>query len=255
MRYLLQKEVISMRIYIEDNYGKMSKKAALLVASQIILNPSSVLGLATGSTPLGMYRELVEMFQRDELDFSEVTTFNLDEYYGLPKEHPSSYYTYMMENFFSHVNIPHNRIHIPDGMAENLIRECLSYEEKIKMAGGIDLQILGIGANGHIGFNEPGDKLNVTTHLVDLTEKTINDNSRFFDDAEDVPRKALSVGIATIMKAGKIILLASGENKAQAIREMTSGYVNTRVPASVLQTHPNITLIIDKEAGKLIEAD
>lgn len=243
-----------MRIYIEENYETVSKKAALMVASQIILNPKSVLGLATGSTPVGMYHELVAMFKRGEVDFSEVITFNLDEYYGLPKEHESSYYRYMMDNFFSYVNVPEHHMHIPNGMGENVVKECLEYEEKIRIAGGIDLQILGIGSNGHIGFNEPADKLNVTTHLVRLTEKTINDNSRFFEREEDVPKEALSVGIATIMKAKKIVLLASGRNKAEAIREMTSGYVNTQVPASILQTHSEITLIVDKEAGALIEA-
>lgn len=243
-----------MRIYIEDNYKAVSKKAALIVASQIILNPKSVLGLATGSTPIGMYNELVDMYRRGEVDFSEVTTFNLDEYYGLPQQHKSSYYMYMMEHFFQHVNVPKDKIHIPNGMAENIVRECLDYEEKIRIAGGIDLQILGIGANGHIGFNEPGDKLNVTTHLVSLTETTIIDNSRFFDNHNDVPKEALSVGIATIMKAKKIVLLANGDNKSDAMREMTSGYVNTHVPASILQTHPDITLIADKEAGALIEA-
>ncbi len=242
-----------MRIYIEDNYEAVSKKAALIVASQIILKPKSVLGLATGSTPVGMYQELVRMFNRGEVDFGEVTSFNLDEYYGLPKLHSSSYYTYMMENFFQHVNVPNEKIHIPNGMAENIVSECLEYEERIRIAGGIDLQILGIGANGHIGFNEPGDKLNVTTHLVGLSTKTIEDNSRFFDNPNEIPREALSVGIATIMKAKKIVLLACGSNKAEAMREMTSGFVNTHVPASMLQTHSDIILIADREAGALIE--
>lgn len=242
-----------MRIYIEDNYEAVSKKAALIVASQIILAPKSVLGLATGSTPLGMYKELVEMYKRDEVDFKEVTSFNLDEYYGLSQEHKSSYYMYMMENFFQHINIPKDKIHIPNGMAENIVKECLEYEEKIRIAGGIDLQILGIGVNGHIGFNEPGEKLNVTTHVVSLSETTINDNSRFFDNQEAVPKEALSVGIATIMKAKKIVLLANGSNKAEAMREMTSGFVNTQVPASILQTHSDIILIADREAGALIE--
>ncbi|GAB6087894.1 glucosamine-6-phosphate deaminase [Alkaliphilus crotonatoxidans] len=242
-----------MRIYIEENYEKMSKKAALIVASQIILNPKSVLGLATGTTTIGMYQELVEMYQRGELDFSEVTTFNLDEYYGLGQDNQQSYYAYMIENLFRHINVSREHIHIPNGMAANVVQECLAYEEKIRMAGGIDLQVLGIGANGHIGFNEPADKLNVRTHLVDLSEKTIQDNSRFFDTPDQVPRQALSVGIATIMKAKQIVLLASGKNKAEAIREMTSGYVNTQVPASILQTHSNVSLIIDEEAASLIK--
>ncbi|SCZ02037.1 glucosamine-6-phosphate deaminase [Alkaliphilus peptidifermentans] len=243
-----------MRIYIEEDYVSMSKKAALIVASQIILNPKSVLGLATGSTPTGMYQELIEMYKSKEVDFSETTTFNLDEYYGLEREHKSSYYTYMMDVFFKYINVQKNQIHILNGKAQNVVTECLAYEELINSVGGIDLQILGIGANGHIGFNEPSKKLNVTTHLVQLTEKTIQDNSRFFDRKEDVPREAISVGIATIMKAKKIVLLASGRNKAEAIMEMTSGYVNTQVPASILQTHSDVTLIIDKEAGVLIES-
>ncbi|ABR50263.1 glucosamine-6-phosphate isomerase [Alkaliphilus metalliredigens QYMF] len=242
-----------MRIYIEEDYEKMSKKAALIVASQIILNPQSVLGLATGSTPVGMYQALVEMYEKDDIDFSEVTTINLDEYYGLSKDNPQSYYSYMMENLFNYINVAKERIHIPNGMARNVVQECLGYEEQIRIAGGIDLQVLGIGANGHIGFNEPSNKLNIRTHLVDLSLETIEDNSRFFENKAEVPRQALSIGIATIMKANQIILLASGASKAEAIREMTSGHLNTQVPASVLQTHPNVSLIIDKDAARLIE--
>lgn len=240
-----------MRVIIERDYQEMSKKAALLVASQVTLKPNSVLGLATGSTPLGMYEELIEMYNRGEVDFSEITTFNLDEYYKLPPENPRSYHYYMEENFFKHVNIHPASIHIPDGMTGDVKKECLDYEEKIRRAGGIDLQVLGIGPNGHVGFNEPDERLNVTTHLVDLTEETIEANSRFFESREDVPRQAISVGMATILKARRIILLASGKNKARAIKETVSGYVSTDVPASLLQTHPEVTLIIDEEAASL----
>lgn len=238
-----------MRVIIEKDYRDLSKKAALLVASQVILKPNSVLGLATGSTPLGMYRELIQMYQRGEINFSEVSSFNLDEYYRLPHDNPESYHYYMQENFFKHINLKAKNIFIPDGMADDIERECRDYEEAIKHSGGIDLQILGIGSNGHVGFNEPDEQLNVTTKLVNLTAETIEANSRFFDSAEDVPKMAVSVGMATILKARRIILLASGENKAEAIKNTISGYVSTKTPASLLQTHPEITLIVDRAAA------
>jgi glucosamine-6-phosphate deaminase len=241
-----------MRIIIEENYQSMSKKAALLVASQVNLKPDSVLGLATGDTPLGMYRELIKMYQRGEIDFSEVITFNLDEYYRLPSDNPQSYHYYMQENFFKHVNLHPRNTHLPDGMAEDIEKECVDYEERIRRSGGIDLQVLGIGSNGHVGFNEPGEQLNVTTHLVDLSEETIKSNSRFFNSPEEVPKKAISVGMATILKASRIILLASGTSKAEAIKQTVSGHVDTRVPSSLLQTHPEVTLIVDQEAASLL---
>lgn len=241
-----------MKIYVEENYEAMSKKAALIVASQMILKPKSVLGLATGSTPVGMYKQLVEMYKKGEIDFSEITTFNLDEYYGLPMENENSYYSFMMESLFNHVNVPKDQINIPRGLTEDVQKVCLEYEEKIDFAGGIDLQILGIGANGHVGFNEPGDKLTTITHLTGLTEETIRDNSRFFEKKEDVPTKAITMGMATIMKAKKIVLIANGKHKAEAIKEMTSGYLNPKVPASILQAHSDIILVLDKEAASLI---
>ncbi|HEY4543605.1 MAG TPA: glucosamine-6-phosphate deaminase, partial [Tissierellaceae bacterium] len=197
-----------MKIYIEDNYEKVSKRAALIMASQIVLKPDSVLGLATGSTPIGMYEELIAMYKRGEIDFSNITTFNLDEYYKLPIENENSYYSFMMNTLFNHINIKKENVHLPDGMTENVEEECKNYEKKIKEAGGIDMQLLGIGGNAHIGFNEPANTLSVDTNIVDLTEKTIKDNSRFFDNEEDVPKKAISMGIGSIMKAKKIILLA-----------------------------------------------
>ncbi|WP_353894161.1 glucosamine-6-phosphate deaminase [Proteinivorax hydrogeniformans] len=241
-----------MRIIIEKDYNSLSKTASLLVASQTVLKPDSVLGLATGSTPLGMYNNLIEMYKRKEVDFSKVTTFNLDEYYGLSANHPQSYNTYMRENFFDHINIPPSQFYLPKGDTENVTSECYKYEEKIAQAGGIDFQVLGIGENGHIGFNEPDESLNVQTNLVDLTPQTIQANSRFFDSFEEVPKQAISIGIATIMKAKKILLLASGENKAEAIAQMTSGYVTTKVPASLLQTHQDVILLVDEKAGKLL---
>ena len=241
-----------MRVIIEKDYEAMSKKAALLVASQVRLKPDSVLGLATGSTPLGMYDELIEMYQRDEIDFSEIKTFNLDEYCSLSPNNTQSYHYYMKNNFFDHVNIHPSNTNLLDGMTDNVRKECLDYDRKIKRAGGIDLQVLGIGPNGHIGFNEPGEKLNVRTHQVDLAQETIEANSRFFDSLDEVPRKAITVGMATILKSDRILLMASGKNKARAIRESISGYVSTDVPASLLQTHPEVTVIIDKEAADLI---
>lgn len=241
-----------MRVIIEEDYEAMSKKAALLVASQINLKPNAVLGLATGETPLGMYRQLIKMYRKGEIDFSEVITFNLDEYYRLSPDNPRSYHYYMQENFFNHINIHPGNTHLPDGMAADIDEECSRYEEMIRQNGGIDLQILGVGSNGHIGFNEPAERLNVTTHLVSLTEETIRANSRFFNSPDDVPRKAVSVGIATILKARRIILLASGRNKARAIKKTVNGYVDTKVPSSLLQTHPEVTLIIDQEAASLL---
>lgn len=242
-----------MKIYIVDSYDKISEKAALIVASRIIANPKSVLGLATGSTPIGMYERLIDMYKRNVIDFSQVTTFNLDEYYKLPKENEGSYHYYMMQRFFNHINISKENIHIPNGMADDVEKECREYEKKIEKAGGIDIQILGIGTNGHIGFNEPAENLNTTTSLINLTGNTIEDNSRFFEKREDMPTKAISMGIASIMKAKRVVLLASGENKARAIRDMTNGYINTNHPTSILQAHRNCILIIDKDAAKLIE--
>ena len=241
-----------MRVIIEKDYEAMSKKAALLVASQVRLKPDSVLGLATGSTPLGMYDELIEMYKKDEIDFSEVKTFNLDEYCNLSPQNGQSYHYYMKNNFFKHVNLHPSNTNLLNGMTDDVKQECLDYDEKIQRSGGIDLQVLGIGHNGHIGFNEPGEKLNVRTHQVNLAEETIEANSRFFDSRKEVPKKAITVGMATILKSKRILLMASGKNKARAIRETISGYVSTEVPASLLQTHPEVTVIIDEEAADLI---
>lgn len=241
-----------MRIIIEKNYENMSKKAALIVASQVLLKPNSVLGLATGSTPLGMYRELIEMYKRKELDFSEVRTFNLDEYYQLPPDNPQSYYYFMYNNFFNYININFENIHLPKGLSQDVESECKEYEIAIKKAGGIDLQVLGIGENGHIGFNEPGESLQVQTRLINLTEETINVNSRFFDSKDKVPRQAITMGIGSILKARRILLLANGKKKASAIKKTVNGYITTKCPSSFLQTHPDVTLIIDEDAASLI---
>jgi len=242
-----------MQLIIEKNYQEMSKKAAELVASQITFDPASVLGLATGSTPLGMYNELVKIFNKGEIDFSEVITFNLDEYYKISPDNKNSYHYYMMNNFFNKINIKGANINLLDGMTDKPQQECKNYDREIKRAGGIDLQILGIGPNGHIGFNEPGDKLCVETHLVDLTEETIKANSRFFANCKKVPKRAITVGMATILKAEKILLLASGKKKARAVKKAVNGYVDTKIPASFLQTHPHLTMVIDEEAALLLD--
>lgn len=239
-----------MNIIVVDNYENMSRKAAIIIASQIISKPNSILGLATGSTPLGMYKELIKMYENKELDFSKVKTFNLDEYYGLDEKHVQSYHFYMNDNFFKYINIKRENIKIPNGMCKNIDEECESYDKSIVEAGGIDIQILGIGSNGHIGFNEPDDSFNARTHLVTLNEKTIRDNSRFFKSIDKVPTKAISMGIKSIMMSRKIILLANGEEKAEAISKSIEGNITSKVPGSILQLHNDVTFILDKKAAK-----
>ncbi|HPT83104.1 MAG TPA: glucosamine-6-phosphate deaminase [Limnochordia bacterium] len=237
-----------MKIVVVANFDSMSAEVAKMVCAQIQRKPNSVLGLATGSTPLGVYELLVEYHARGA-DFSKLTTFNLDEYVGLARDHPQSYHWYMQENLFSKVNIDPRRTFIPNGLAEDLEAECQRYEGLIKQAGGIDLQLLGIGTNGHIGFNEPGTDFGSITHVVDLAESTIRDNSRFFESIEEVPKQAISMGIKTIMQAKEIILMASGGSKADAIYATVHGPVTTAVPASVLQLHPAVTLVVDQAAA------
>jgi len=238
-----------MRIVVVDNYEEMSKRAALMIASQVMLKPDSVLGLATGDTPLGMYKELIKLYNKKDVDFNEVRTFNLDEYYGLDRENPQSYYNYMNTNLFNTINIVRENINMPDGMAKDVDSSCVNYENKIKELGGIDMQVLGIGGNGHIGFNEPDVNFEAETHLVNLDEETIEANSRFFKSIKDVPVKAISMGIKTIMSSKKIILLANGLNKAKAIERAVNGKINPNIPASILQLHNDVTIIIDKKAG------
>ncbi|MHC2994075.1 MAG: glucosamine-6-phosphate deaminase [Candidatus Atribacteria bacterium] len=230
-----------------SSYSKMSKLAADIVAEQIINKPNTVLGLATGSTPFGMYKELVKLYKKGKLDFSKVTTFNLDEYLGLSPEHPQSYHYYMYENFFNHVNIEEKNIHIPKGDTKDPVQECLGYEEEIEELGGIDLQVLGIGVNGHVGFNEPNINLEARTHVIQLSNKTIRANSRFFKNLDKVPRKAITMGMVTIMKSKKIILMAWGKEKRKAILKTISGHIATEVPASLLQVHNDVILIVDKK--------
>lgn len=240
------------KIRIAKDYEEMSAWAAEMVAGQIKEKNNSVLGLPTGSTPEGMYRLLVQMYRQGAIDFSRVVTFNLDEYLGLAPSHPQSYAYFMRQHLFAHINILPENIHIPDGLAQDLQAFCRAYEEKITVAGGIDLQVLGIGRNGHIGFNEPHDYLNVGTHVVNLTEDTIDANSRFFSSRDEVPRQAVTMGMGTIFKAKKILLLASGKAKAEAIKGTVSGQITTKIPASFLQLHRDVTLIVDKEAASLL---
>ncbi|MDA5109185.1 glucosamine-6-phosphate deaminase [Brevibacillus thermoruber] len=244
-----------MKLLIAENYEALSKEAARVVAQVVAAKPTAVLGLATGSTPIGMYRELARLHREEGVDFSRVMTFNLDEYVGLPPHHPQSYRTFMQEHFFRHVNIPLEQTNIPRGDAPDLQAECRRYEEAIAAAGGIDIQVLGIGRNGHIGFNEPGSDAETTTRVVKLAQSTIKANARFFDSIDEVPTKAVSMGIKTILAAKRILLLASGEAKAEAVRRMLEGERTPDVPASLLQLHPDVTVIVDKDAAALLAAE
>jgi glucosamine-6-phosphate deaminase len=240
-----------MRIYRAKDYDDMSRKAANIISAQIILKPDCVLGLATGSTPIGAYKQLVEWYNKGDLDFSEVTTVNLDEYKGLPRDNDQSYYYFMRENLFKHVNIPEGRSFLPDGTEPDSEKACRRYNEIIHQVGGIDLQLLGLGQNGHIGFNEPDDHFSLETHCVDLTPSTIEANKRFFEKKEDVPRQAYTMGIKTIMQAKRVLLVASGKEKAQALRDAVYGPVTPALPASILQYHKNVYIVADEAALSL----
>lgn len=235
------------------NYDDMSAKAANIMASQIILKPNSVLGLATGSTPEGLYSRLIEKYNAGELDFSAIKTVNLDEYKGLTRDHDQSYYYFMNDKLFNHVNIDKANTNVPDGTKEDGEAECARYEEIIKSLGGIDIQLLGIGGNGHIGFNEPDDAFIRDTHCVKLTDSTIEANSRFFASKDEVPKYAYTMGIGSIMQAKKILLVASGKNKAKAVYDTVCGPITPKVPASVLQLHPDAVIVADEDALSMIE--
>ncbi len=241
-----------MKIIRAKDYKDMSRKAANIVFAQIIMKPNCVLGLATGSTPIGTYAQLVEWYNKGDLDFSEVTTVNLDEYKGLSRDNEQSYYYFMKENLFSKVNINPERTFLPDGMETDSDKACSDYNRLIANLGEVDLQVLGIGHNGHIGFNEPGTSFEAETHCVDLTESTMKANQRFFESIDDVPRQAYTMGIKTIMQAKKILLLASGEDKAQIIKEAFFGPITPQVQASVLQLHNDVTIVADEAALSLI---
>ena len=242
-----------MKIIHAKDYNDLSRKAANIISAQVILKPESVLGLATGSSPLGVYRQLILWYEKGDLDFAEATSVNLDEYRGLPADNEQSYHYFMHQNFFDHINIDPARIHIPDGMAADPEAECRRYDQLIADLGGIDLQLLGIGNNGHIAFNEPCEEFPEKTHVVDLTQNTIEANARFFESMDQVPKKALTMGIGTIMKAKKIVLLANGPKKAQTIYDTVYGPITPKVPASVLRLHPDVTIFVDEEAGALLK--
>lgn len=242
-----------MKIIFTKDYEHMSKMAAKYIAGLITLHPASVLGLATGSTPIGTYKELVRQHREEGLDFSRITSFNLDEYVGLGEDHPQSYKAFMKAHLFDLVNVRPEAVYVPNGQAADLEAECLRYEKSIEAAGGIDLQILGIGRNGHIGFNEPNFKFEAGTHVVNLEEQTILDNSRFFETAAEVPTQAISVGMKTILQARRVIVVASGLEKAQAVKAMVSGEIVPGLPASILQLHPDTTLIVDEAASSLLD--
>ena len=237
-----------MRVILCDNYDQMSKEASKIIASQIYLKPNSVIGFATGSTPVGTYKELISLYSAGEIDFKDMITFNLDEYYPISRTNDQSYYYFMHENLFDKINVKPENIHILNGEAEVADAECEAYDKKIDEKGGIDLQILGIGRNGHIGFNEPDKALVTSTHITGLTESTIEANSRFFADIKDVPTKSLTMGIASIMKAKRIIILANGESKKEAVQALLTKDITTECPATMLKVHPDVILICDKEA-------
>ncbi|MCL1864019.1 MAG: glucosamine-6-phosphate deaminase [Defluviitaleaceae bacterium] len=239
-----------MKIIKEANYEALSKKSAEIIRAQVSENPASVLGLATGSTPTGTYEELVRMYKQGAVDFAKVSAFNLDEYFPIKKSSDQSYDYFMKQQFFRHVNVA--KTFIPNGEAPDYAAECENYEKQVAESGGIDLQLLGIGNNGHIGFNEPNDYFPAATHYVMLDESTIKANARFFANESDVPRHAITMGIRTIFKAKKILLLASGAGKAEIVKQMVSGKITPQNPSSILQLHPDVTIIVDNDAGRLL---
>lgn len=236
------------KIYKTKDYESMSRKAAAIIAAQVVAKPDCVLGLATGSTPIGAYKKLVEWYESGDLDFAEVTTVNLDEYKGLPAENDQSYRYFMNDNLFNHVNIDKSRTYVPDGTEPDADKACREYEKIVASVGGADLQLLGMGHNGHIGFNEPADVFEKETHCVNLAASTIEANKRFFASAEEVPKQAYTMGIGTIMSAKKILVVVSGADKAEAVKKAFFGPVTPQVPASILQLHPDVTLVADEAA-------
>lgn len=249
-----------MKILVVKNKDELSRKSAEAIIDTVKQNPSAVLGLATGGTPLGTYQNLIRDRQENKTTYQRITTFNLDEYVGLDESHPNSYHQYMRTNLFDHLDIPRENTFLPDGTASDLEREANRYDKLIESRGGIHLQILGIGENGHIGFNEPGTPFSSQTHIVELTESTRKANARYFSSLDEVPTHAITMGIASIMKAKKILLLVSGEKKSQALYEVLHGNITEQVPATALRNHPALTIIADeaafqnmpRQAGQLI---
>ena len=244
-----------MKIYETKDYQEMSRQAANILSAQVILKPDCVLGLATGSTPIGTYDQLVDWYNKGDVDFSQVRTVNLDEYRGLTRDNDQSYYYFMHKHLFDRVNIKLENINVPDGTQEDAEKECARYEALIESMGGVDIQLLGLGHNGHIGFNEPAADFAVTTHCVDLTESTIEANKRFFEKVEDVPTQAYTMGIKNIMQARKVLLIVSGEGKAEILDKVLYGPVTPQVPASILQLHNDLTVVADEAAMSVIKAN
>ena len=237
-----------MKIICARDYQDMSRKAANLLSAQVIIKENAVLGLATGETVLGIYDQLVQWYEKGDIDFSNASSVNLDEYVGLTPDHPNSYHWYMTRNFFSHININPDHCHLPDGMAPSLESECLRYDYLIQQLGGIDMQLLGLGCNGHIGFNEPDQAFEQQTHCVSLNESTRKANSRYFASLAEVPQQAITMGIKSIMQAKRIVLCVSGESKAEILRQVLFGPVTPAVPGSILQMHPQLTVVADASA-------
>jgi len=241
-----------MIIIIKENYEQLSEQASQITESAIKANKRMVMGLATGLTPLGLYQNLVNQHQTNSLDFSSIVSFNLDEYLGIDPADTRSYNFFMQDNLFSKINILEKNVFIPYGLVHNVPAHCEWYEKAIQEKGGIDFQVLGIGGNGHIGCNEPGTSFDSVTHAVKLSEKTKEDNAKFFDSINEVPKQAITMGLATIMASKEVMLLASGTHKAEIIKKALKGPVTTDVPASILQNHPNLTVILDKPAASLL---
>ncbi|MFK7695932.1 glucosamine-6-phosphate deaminase [Paenibacillus sp. HJGM_3] len=242
-----------MNILKFESQAKLNEAGAGIIAGLVQTNPRAVLGLATGGTPVGLYEELVDTFRQGMVSFKSVTTFNLDEYVGLPVDHPESYHAYMQHHLFAHVDVNPARIHIPDGNAPDLEQECIRYNTLLDDAKQIDLQLLGLGHNGHIGFNEPDHALMSGTHIVKLKEETRNANARFFNSIDEVPTHALTMGVGTILKAKMILLVVRGADKAEIVHRALTGPITTECPASLLQTHPHVVVLLDSESGRLFE--
>ena len=241
-----------MKIYSAQDYQSMSRKAANILSAHVILKPDSVLGLATGSTPIGMYKQLIDWYNKGDIDFSQVHTVNLDEYLGLAPTHDQSYRYFMQANLFDHVNVPPENTNVPNGLAPDPEAECARYNQVIAGLGGIDVQVLGMGHNGHIGFNEPEEAFELETHVVALTDNTIDANARFFASRDEVPRQAITMGIKSIMQARHILVVVSGKDKAEIVKRAFFGPVTPKVPASILQMHPHVSLVADEAALSLL---
>ena len=244
-----------MNIIVVRDFSKMSTKAAEMIINRVKQNPAITLGLATGGTPLGIYQQLIQNYEQNHTSYQNVTTFNLDEYVGLSRDDPNSYFSYMNKNLFNHIDIRKEDTNIPNGEAENFDAECFRYEQLINNIGGIDLQLLGVGTNGHIGFNEPYTDFLATTHVVELAESTRQENAKYFSDPKNIPTLAITMGIRTIMRAKEILLVVSGKRKASILFEVIKGKTNKKIPATVLKSHPNVTIIADVEAYSEIEMD